>query len=307
MDMRQTLVAAALTVLEQEGEANFSTRAVCALAKVTAPTLYHHFGNADGLLSAAIQEAFAQYLAGKSAAIRSSADPVIALRNGWDNYVRFAAERPRLYAAMMARLLQGADIPAARQARAMLDQQIAAIAAAGRLAMPARSRRPDRRGFGKRGRAPLCERDTGTASSRPLRGGRAARQHAQDHLHPLIRRSTPHENPRHGRVRFPRIAPDLQTRPRRSSRLRLGAIAFVRRQGPRPRRHAGSRRSGERWPPHLAQHRCRGPFGGLFPLRRAARALFPHQCRWHGRPVESGGTGRGQALRPCQRRRHRHG
>ncbi len=42
-----------------------------------------------------------------------SPDPIAALRAGWDNYVRFAAERPRLYAAMMARILQGADIPAA--------------------------------------------------------------------------------------------------------------------------------------------------------------------------------------------------
>lgn len=137
MDMRQTLVTAALKVLEQEGEAQFSTRAVCALAKVTAPTLYHHFGNADGLLSAAMAEAFEQYLAGKKAAMESSDNPVSSLANGWDNYVRFAAERPRLYAAMMARILQGADIPAARQARAMLGEQIAAIEAAGRLALPA--------------------------------------------------------------------------------------------------------------------------------------------------------------------------
>src|SRR6201996_9629830 len=125
MDMRQTLVAAALTVLEQAGEAKFSTRAVCALAKVTAPTLYHHFSNADGLLSAAIEHAFEQYLISKQAAIRSD-DPVASLGDGWDNYVRFAAARPRLYSAMMARLLQGADIPAARQAQTMLDQQIAA-------------------------------------------------------------------------------------------------------------------------------------------------------------------------------------
>jgi hypothetical protein len=31
---------------------------------------------------------------------------------GWDDYVRFSAERPRLYAAMMARVLRGAAIPA---------------------------------------------------------------------------------------------------------------------------------------------------------------------------------------------------
>jgi AcrR family transcriptional regulator len=135
MDTYSTLVAAALKVLEEEGEAQFSTRAVCAMANVTAPTLYHHFGNADGLLSAAIAKAFEQFLAGKKAAIQSS-DPVVALKQGWDNYVSFAARRPRLYAAMLARFLQGADLPAARQAFEMLGQRIAAIEAVGRLAIP---------------------------------------------------------------------------------------------------------------------------------------------------------------------------
>jgi AcrR family transcriptional regulator len=134
MDTRDTLVAAALTALEQDGAEKFSTRAVCSIANVTAPTLYHHFGSADGLLSAALEEAFRQFLESKKAAIQSS-DPVLALEEGWNDYVRFAAERPRLYAAMMARLLQGADIPAAGQAYALLIERIEAIAAAGRLAM----------------------------------------------------------------------------------------------------------------------------------------------------------------------------
>jgi AcrR family transcriptional regulator len=132
VDTRATLLIAALKVLEDEGEAQFSTRAVCALAHVTAPTLYHHYGSADGLLSAAMTAAFVQFLASKKAAVQSS-DPVTALREGWDDYVRFAAARPRLYAAMMGRVLQGAQIPAAQQAFALLIERIAAIGAQGRL------------------------------------------------------------------------------------------------------------------------------------------------------------------------------
>jgi len=134
MDTRKTLVAAALKVLEQDGEAEFSTRAVCTIARVTAPTLYHHFNNVDGLLSAAIGEAFAQFLASKKAAVQSS-DPETALRQGWDNYVRFAAARPRLYTAMMSRVLKGNRIPAAEQGLALLMERIMAIAAEGRLAV----------------------------------------------------------------------------------------------------------------------------------------------------------------------------
>jgi AcrR family transcriptional regulator len=134
METRDIIIQAALQILEQDGEANYSTRAVCAIARVTAPTLYHHFGNADGLLSAAMDEAFAQFLAGKLAAMHS-ADAETALRDGWDNYVRFAAARPRLYVAMMSRFLQGAEIPAATKAFELLTGRIRAIADGGRLAL----------------------------------------------------------------------------------------------------------------------------------------------------------------------------
>ena len=136
MDTRETLVAAALKILEREGAAQFSTRAVARSRTSCASPLYHHFGSADGLLSAAVAEAFKQFLETKRLAKQSS-DPAIALRQGWDNYVRFAAERPRLYAAMIGRVLLGATIPAAEQARALHLEHIKAIAAQGRLAMPA--------------------------------------------------------------------------------------------------------------------------------------------------------------------------
>ena len=136
MNTRDTLLRAALRLLEQDGESRFSTRAVCTEASVTAPTLYHHFGSADGLLSAAVMEGFRQLLTRKKTAERSP-DAELALRQGWDDYVRFAKDRPRLYAAMMARFLQGAAIPAAEEAFALLRQQIDALAAEGRLALKA--------------------------------------------------------------------------------------------------------------------------------------------------------------------------
>ena len=133
MDTRKTLLDAALHLLEEDGEAQFSTRRICAIAHVTAPTLYHHYGSADGLLSAAMAEAFAQFLESKRAATRA-VDPVTALRDGWDDYVRFAAARPRLYAAMLSRVLDGAELPAAEQGFALLVERISAIDAQGRLA-----------------------------------------------------------------------------------------------------------------------------------------------------------------------------
>lgn len=135
MNTYDKILAAALHVLEEEGGAHFSTRAVCTIAQVTAPTLYHHFGNADGLLSAAIMEAFQQLLRRKSAAVVSN-DPQEALQQGWDDFVGFAATRPRLYAAMMGRLLEGSQIAAAAQAYELLVRNVQAIAANNQLAVP---------------------------------------------------------------------------------------------------------------------------------------------------------------------------
>jgi hypothetical protein len=79
-------------------------------------------------------EAFAQFLQSKKAAVQSL-DPATSLRQGWDNYVHFAAARPRLYAAMMGRILKGGHIPAAERGFALLKSNIEAIAAEDRLAV----------------------------------------------------------------------------------------------------------------------------------------------------------------------------
>jgi AcrR family transcriptional regulator len=135
MDTRESLLAHALALLERDGIAAFSTRNVCNLAQVTAPTLYHHFGSADGLLSAAVTRGFEEFLARKTA--RNPRDDAAAdLLDGWDDYVAFARERPRLYAAMTARLLSGADIPAATEARQHLIAKLEALEAAHSLALP---------------------------------------------------------------------------------------------------------------------------------------------------------------------------
>lgn len=134
VNTKAKLISAAFKLIELEGDAHFTTRAVCDIAKVTAPTLYHHFGNSDGLLSAVIDEAFEQFLSAKRANA-DIADPIEALAEGWNVYVGFAAARPRLYAAMLTRFLSGADLPAARQGQDMLRKNVARLETAGLLAV----------------------------------------------------------------------------------------------------------------------------------------------------------------------------
>lgn len=135
MDTRDSLLSHALAILERDGVAALSTRNVCNLARVTAPTLYHHFGSADGLLSAAVTRGFEEFLARKTA--RPPKDDLAAdLLDGWDDYVAFARDRPRLYAAMTARFLSGGDIPAAVEARRHLVAKLQALDTEKALSLP---------------------------------------------------------------------------------------------------------------------------------------------------------------------------
>ncbi len=79
-------------------------------------------------------EAFKQFLQEKNTSIMST-NPKIALRQGWDNYVRFASTRPRLYAAMMGRLLEGAQIEAADQAYQLLKSNVQGVSDENQLAV----------------------------------------------------------------------------------------------------------------------------------------------------------------------------
>lgn len=138
MDTKAHLTAAALAVIEAEGIAGFSTRVVCDKAGVTAPTLYHHFGDADGLISAAVARGYEQFLARKKTQPQTR-DPLADVMTGWDDYVAFARERPRLYAAMTARILQGSRIAAARESRLHLEGKLARLAEARPLTMDVRA------------------------------------------------------------------------------------------------------------------------------------------------------------------------
>src|ERR1700712_2461104 len=61
---RERLLQSAARLLARDG-VSVSTRAICEDAAVTAPTLYHYFGDRDGLLQAVVAYGFSEYLARK--------------------------------------------------------------------------------------------------------------------------------------------------------------------------------------------------------------------------------------------------
>lgn len=99
MDTGTAILDAAAALLEAHGPNGLTTRAVCDAAGVKSPTLYHHFGDKDGLERALIRRGLAEFMRRKQQAPASD-DPLDQLRAGWDVALEFALKRPALYALL---------------------------------------------------------------------------------------------------------------------------------------------------------------------------------------------------------------
>lgn len=103
------ILDAALALVREGGVEAATARAVCARAGVKAPTLYHHFGDLGGLHRAVVDAAFAESRARKTS--DPSDDPLEEIARGWDAYVAFAREEPRIF-ALINRATVAPDMPA---------------------------------------------------------------------------------------------------------------------------------------------------------------------------------------------------
>jgi AcrR family transcriptional regulator len=86
-------------VLRAEGASALTTRRVCESAGITAPTLYHHFGDKHGLMRALASRELHSFFAEKRS-MRPTADAVADLMRGWDDWIGFARAKPQLVAAL---------------------------------------------------------------------------------------------------------------------------------------------------------------------------------------------------------------
>jgi AcrR family transcriptional regulator len=135
MTVRTRILEAAAGLLAES--ADTSTRAVCDAAGVTAPTLYHYFGDKEGLLTAVVDFGWAAFLQTKrtvAAVVHEHiADDV---RAGWDNHLQFARENPNFYKLMWSPGI-AANSAALREAYQMLYERLKLGAARGQLRMSA--------------------------------------------------------------------------------------------------------------------------------------------------------------------------
>lgn len=100
MGTEAAILDAAAAVLEAHGREGLTTRAVCEAAGIRSPTLYHHFGDKDGLERALLQRGLADFMRRKQRASASD-DPMQQLRDGWNVALEFALKRPAFYALLL--------------------------------------------------------------------------------------------------------------------------------------------------------------------------------------------------------------
>ncbi|WP_026924989.1 TetR/AcrR family transcriptional regulator [Glycomyces arizonensis] len=130
---RSRLIEATRSMLTEQPGRVPSTRELYEAAGVAAPTLYHHFGDKDGLLQAVAEEAFAEYLERKRTVPRTG-DLLADFAAGWDMHVGFGVENPALYALMYGRAGHRRS-RVARTAEAELRRGLERLADAGLLRM----------------------------------------------------------------------------------------------------------------------------------------------------------------------------
>jgi AcrR family transcriptional regulator len=102
-DLRAALLAAAEADLAETGVEGFSLRRVAKRAGVSHAAPAHHFGDADGLLTALAAEGFRLFLA-TQARFEATAppDPRAQLRAAGLGYIAFAREHPALFRLMFS-------------------------------------------------------------------------------------------------------------------------------------------------------------------------------------------------------------
>jgi len=97
-DVKTRILEAAAELLARSADADISTRVVGEAAGVTPPTLYHHFGEKEGLLAVVVDFGWTAFLESKRTTAAVVHEHVADdIRAGWHNHLEFARENPNFY------------------------------------------------------------------------------------------------------------------------------------------------------------------------------------------------------------------
>ena len=116
-NIRRAILAAAASVLSEEGPAALTLRRVAEAVGASTKLIYTHFGGKEGLLGALYLESFAA-LTDVFRIASSEPDPVLRLRRMTEAYRRFALGEPALYNVMFGDLGKAWEAPIASRRQA---------------------------------------------------------------------------------------------------------------------------------------------------------------------------------------------
>lgn len=125
------ILSAATDLLAKGGIEAVTTRAVCEAAGITAPTLYHYFGDKDGLLRALVAQNIETFMERKRS--RRTADALADLRRSWSGWIDFAGENPKLFRLMIESTRSDPKATTMQEGVALMREIIERLAAEGRL------------------------------------------------------------------------------------------------------------------------------------------------------------------------------
>jgi AcrR family transcriptional regulator len=134
-EARRTILDATESLMVERGSDDFSIRRLAQRSGYTAPTIYHHFGDKQGLIDALLEERFSRLLAMVQRVDRG-ADPVANLRAMIGAFLRFGGENPTFYRLVLAGGPAGDDrTPAsAEKVRELMEHPWQDLHRSGRLA-----------------------------------------------------------------------------------------------------------------------------------------------------------------------------
>src|ERR1700757_661563 len=132
---RDRLLLAGAHLLDRAAGEDISTRAICELAGVQAPTLYHHFDGKQGLLDAVVSHGFRQFLKVRGSLGAGPDDALGVIREGWDRHVLFGLEHPTFYAHVYGHVRPGVPCGVISEVEAMLLDALEPAAGRGQLAV----------------------------------------------------------------------------------------------------------------------------------------------------------------------------
>lgn len=132
-EARRSILDATESLLVSDGYEGFSMRRLATRCGYTAPTIYHYFGDKQGLIDALLEERF-RGLVARLKRVRLSTDPVENFRALCLAFARFGLRNPTHYWLLTApRDTDAAPLPSAEEARELLDRPLVRLAEESRL------------------------------------------------------------------------------------------------------------------------------------------------------------------------------